>query len=48
MQKYRFVVDVQYKSNVRDPRGEMIKRVLNDEYDIPVTSLRLVNQFTWR
>ncbi len=41
MQKYRFVVDVQYKSNVRDPRGEMIKRVLNDEYDIPVTSLRL-------
>jgi len=26
---------------VRDPRGEMIKRVLNDEYDIPVTSLRL-------
>ena len=41
MQKYRFVVDVQYKSNVRDPRGEMIKRILNDEYDIPVTSLRL-------
>lgn len=41
MQKYRFVVDVQYKNNVRDPRGEMIKRVLNDEYDIPVTSLRL-------
>jgi phosphoribosylformylglycinamidine synthase len=41
MQKYTFVIDIQYKSNVRDPRGETIKRVLNDEYSIPVTSLRL-------
>mgnify|MGYP001057398915 CR=1 FL=1 len=41
MQKYNFVIDIQYKSNVRDPRGETIKRVLNDEYSIPVTSLRL-------
>lgn len=41
MQKYTFVIDIQYKSNVRDPRGETIKRVLNEEYSIPVISLRL-------
>ncbi|AFG35450.1 phosphoribosylformylglycinamidine synthase subunit PurS [Fervidobacterium pennivorans] len=41
MQKYTFVIDIQYKSNVRDPRGETIKRVLNEEYSIPVSSLRL-------
>lgn len=38
---YQFVVDIQYKSHVRDPRGETIKRVLNDEYEIPVKNLRL-------
>lgn len=41
MSKYQFVIDIQYKSNVRDPRGEMIKRVLNDEYRIPASNLRL-------
>lgn len=38
---YRFIIDIQYKSNVRDPRGETIKRVLNEEYKVPVTNLRL-------
>ncbi|MFN4223627.1 MAG: phosphoribosylformylglycinamidine synthase subunit PurS [Fervidobacterium nodosum] len=38
---YQFVVDIQYKSHVRDPRGETIKRVLNEEYEIPVKNLRL-------
>ncbi|MGC8820567.1 MAG: phosphoribosylformylglycinamidine synthase subunit PurS [Fervidobacterium sp.] len=38
---YRFVIDIQYKSNVRDPRGETIKRVLNEEYSIPVKDIRL-------
>lgn len=41
MPKYQFMIDIQYKSNVRDPRGETIKRVLNEEYQIPVTLLRL-------
>ncbi|MGQ9855577.1 MAG: phosphoribosylformylglycinamidine synthase subunit PurS [Fervidobacterium sp.] len=41
MPKYSFVIDIQYKSNVRDPRGETIKRVLNDEHNIPVSTLRL-------
>ncbi len=41
MQVYKFLIDVQFKSNVRDPRGETIKRVLNEEYNIPVESLRL-------
>lgn len=41
MQRYRFVIDVQYRTNVRDPRGETIMRVLNEEYGIPVTALRL-------
>ncbi|MEN3043075.1 MAG: phosphoribosylformylglycinamidine synthase subunit PurS [Fervidobacterium sp.] len=38
---YRFMIDIQYKSHVRDPRGETIKRVLNEEYNIPVKNLRL-------
>ncbi|MGC8902608.1 MAG: phosphoribosylformylglycinamidine synthase subunit PurS [Fervidobacterium sp.] len=38
---YRFVIDIQYKSSVRDPRGETIKRVLNEEYSIPVKDIRL-------
>ncbi len=41
MQVYKFLIDIQFKSNVRDPRGETIKRVLNEEYNIPVESLRL-------
>lgn len=35
------MIDIQYKSSVRDPRGETIKRVLNEEYGIPVLNLRL-------
>jgi len=35
------MIDIQYKSHVRDPRGETIKRVLNEEYSIPVNNLRL-------
>ncbi len=41
MQIFKFLIDIQFKSNVRDPRGETIKRVLNEEYNIPVESLRL-------
>ncbi|ABR31087.1 phosphoribosylformylglycinamidine synthase [Thermosipho melanesiensis] len=41
MQKFKFVVDIQYKSNVRDPRGETIARVLREENDIPVESIRI-------
>lgn len=35
------MIDIQYKSSVRDPRGETIKRVLNEEYGIPISNLRL-------
>ncbi len=38
---YRFIVDIQYKGNVRDPRGETIKRVLVEEYSLPVKNLRI-------
>jgi len=40
-QTYKFIIDISYKGNVRDPRGETIKKVLNDEYHLPVMSLRL-------
>jgi len=38
---FKFAVDVQYRSNVRDPRGETIERVLREEKNLPVTKLRL-------
>ncbi len=38
---YRFIVDIQYKGNVRDPRGETIKRVLVEEYSLPIRNLRI-------
>ena len=41
MPSYKFMIDVQYKSSVRDPRGETIKRVLNEEHKIPVRELRI-------
>lgn len=41
MQKFKFVVDIQYKSNVRDPRGETIARVLREESNIPIESIRI-------
>ncbi|ANQ54162.1 phosphoribosylformylglycinamidine synthase [Thermosipho affectus] len=41
MQKFKFIVDIQYKSNVRDPRGETIARVLREENNIPVDSIRI-------
>ncbi len=41
MPVFKFAVDVQYRSNVRDPRGETIERVLREEKNLPVTKLRL-------
>ncbi len=41
MQKYSFLVNVLYKSHIRDPRGETIKRVLNEEKKLPVINLRI-------
>ncbi|MCS7234094.1 MAG: phosphoribosylformylglycinamidine synthase subunit PurS [Synergistetes bacterium] len=38
---YRFVIDIQYKSHIRDPRGETIKRVLSEKEGLPVKSLRV-------
>ncbi len=35
------MIDVQYKSNLRDPRGETIKRVLKEEHGVPVKELRI-------
>ncbi|NOZ92732.1 phosphoribosylformylglycinamidine synthase subunit PurS [bacterium 3DAC] len=35
------MIDIQYKGNVRDPRGETIRKVLVGEYNLPVTSLRI-------
>ncbi len=40
-QTYHFMIDIQYKGNVRDPRGETIRKVLVGEYNLPVTSLRI-------
>jgi len=41
MPRYRFAVDIQFKDNVRDPRGETIERVLREEKRLPVHNLRL-------
>ena len=38
---YKFIVDIHYKGNVRDPRGETIRRVLRDEYNLSVSSLTI-------
>ncbi|PLV56265.1 phosphoribosylformylglycinamidine synthase subunit PurS [Thermotoga sp. SG1] len=38
---FKFAVDVQYRSNIRDPRGETIERVLREEKNLPVKRLRL-------
>jgi len=38
---YRFAIDIQYKSHIRDPRGETIRRVLNEKEGLPVKSLRV-------
>lgn len=38
---YRFAIDIQYKSHIRDPRGETIKRVLSEKEGLPVKSLRV-------
>ncbi|KAF2960224.1 MULTISPECIES: phosphoribosylformylglycinamidine synthase subunit PurS [unclassified Thermotoga] len=38
---FKFAIDVQYRSNVRDPRGETIERVLREEKGLPVKKLRL-------
>ncbi len=41
MQSYRFAVDIQYKSHIRDPRGETIRRVLSEKENLPVKNLRV-------
>lgn len=41
MPKFKFIVDIQYKSNIRDPRGETIARVLREESNIPISSIRI-------
>lgn len=38
---YRFAIDIQYKSHIRDPRGETIRRVLSEKEGLPVKSLRV-------
>lgn len=38
---FRFMIDIQYKSHIRDPRGETIRRVLNEKEGLPVKSLRV-------
>lgn len=41
MSKYRFAIDVQFKSSVRDPRGETIEKMLRTEKGLPIYHLRL-------
>ncbi|KUK22144.1 MAG: phosphoribosylformylglycinamidine synthase subunit PurS [Synergistetes bacterium] len=40
-ESYRFAIDIQYKSHIRDPRGETIRRVLSEKEGLPVKSLRV-------
>ncbi len=41
MQRFAFLVNVQLKGHVRDPRGETIRRVLKEEKGLPVERLRI-------
>lgn len=40
-ESYRFAIDIQHKSHIRDPRGETIRRVLSEKEGLPVKSLRV-------